>query len=411
MKNDLQIAKIPLRSSRVKRWLPPLVGIALIGALGGGWMLLHASTSGAAKAEDANAANKVVIQELAATDFATVEARELSVTLPISGALTPLSQATVKSKVAAGIVETLVPEGIRAARGQVVMRLDTGDLQAHLDTQLATQEDAKAKLALALKNHETNQTLLRQKFISQTAYDTAENNVDVARAALKSAVSQVEIARRALDDATVRAPIDGIVSKRFVQPGEKASPDTPLFSMVDLKQMVLEAQVPTSEIPRVKEGQRASFDVEGFENRHFTGKVARINPAAEAGSRTLTVYIAVNNEDGALRGGMFAKGGITLEKTAVTPLIPLAALRQENGVSTVFKIENSKIVAQRVKLGLRNDDDGMVAVTSGLAAGTQVIIVKLDGLKDGSAIKLPQAASDKLLSNSPTSSSTSTQKG
>jgi RND family efflux transporter MFP subunit len=308
----------------------------------------------------------------------------------------------VKSKVAAGILATLVPEGVRVAHGQIVMQLDTGDLRAHLDTQLAAQEDAKAKLALAMKNHETNQTLLAQKFISQTAYDTAENNVDVARAALKSAVSQVEIARRALDDATVRAPIDGIVSKRFVQPGEKASPDTPLFSMVDLKQMVLEAQVPTSEIPRVKEGQGVTFDVEGFDNRHFSGKVVRINPAAEAGSRTLTVYVTVNNEDGALRGGMFAQGGITLEKTAVTPLVPVTALRQENGVNTIFKIEKNKIVSQTVKLGLRNED-GMVAVTSGLAAGTQVVIVKLDGLKEGSEVKLPaQAAADKLLSNSPT---------
>jgi membrane fusion protein (multidrug efflux system) len=391
MKNDFQIARAPIPTRRMKRWLPPLAGLILVSAIGGTWMVLHANASAtSAKADAADAAKKPEVQELSSSDFTTVEARELSVNLPISGALAPLNQATVKSKVAAGVLETLVPEGVKVSRGQVVMRLDTGDLQARLVTQQATQEDAKAKLELAIKNHETNQTLLRQKFISQTAYDTAENSVDIARAALKSAVSQVEIARRALDDATVKAPIDGIISKRFVQPGEKASPDTPLFAMVDLRQMVLEAQVPASEIPRIKEGQSVKFDVEGFDSRHFSGKVARINPTAEAGSRAMTVYIAVNNEDGALRGGMFAKGGITLEKSAVTPLIPVSAIRDEHGVSTVYKIENNKVVVQPIKLGLRNEDEGMVAISSGLAAGAQVIIVKLDGVKAGTAVKLPQ---------------------
>lgn len=391
MKNNFQIAKEPTSHRRFKRWLPPLAGLILIGAGGGAWLLLHPNTSGAAaKPGSAEVAKKAEVQELASSDFAVIEARELSVMLPISGALTPLNQATVKSKVAAGVLQTLIPEGVKVARGDVVMRLDSGDLQARLVSQQAAQEDAKAKLGLAMKNHETNQTLLRQKFISQTAYDTAENNVDIARAALKSANSQVEIARRALDDATIVAPIDGIVSKRFVQPGEKASPDTPLFSMVDLRQMILEAQVPASEIPRVKEGQSVVFDVEGFDRRHFNGKVARINPTAEAGSRAMTVYIAVSNEDGALRGGMFAKGGITLEKSALSPVIPLSAVRQENGVSTVYKIENNRVVAQPVKLGLRNEDEGMAAISSGLNAGAQVIVVKLDGVKAGSAVKLPQ---------------------
>lgn len=391
MKNDLQIAGTPIPTRRFKRWIPPLAGLVLIGAVGGAWLLLHANSSGAAaKADSVSAVKKVEVQELASSDFTTVEAHELRVTLPISGALAPLSQATVKSKVAAGVLETLVPEGVKVARGGVVMRLDSGDLQARLVAQEAAQEDAKAKLALAIKNHETNQTLLRQKFISQTAYDTAENNVDIARAALKSATSQLEIARRALDDATVRAPIDGIVSKRFVQPGEKAALDSPLFSMVDLRQMILEAQVPASEIPRVKDGQNVVFSVEGFDSRRFSGKVARINPTAEAGSRAMTVYIAVDNADGALRGGMFAKGGITLEKSAVSPLIPASAIAQENGVSVVYKIENNKVVAQPVKLGLRNDDEGMVAISSGLSAGAQIIVVKLDGIKAGSAVKLPQ---------------------
>jgi len=400
MKNDLQIVKetTPPEASAAGRWrwMAPAVGIVLVGAIATGYFLQHNKSNGHAPKTETAEAKKEPIQELATSDFTTVQSRELSVLLPISGALAPLNQATVKSKVIADVSETLVPEGVKVARGQVVMRLGTGDLQAKVVAAQATEEDAKAKLELALKTHETNQTLLRQKFISQTAYDTAENNVDIARAAVKSASAQLDIARHALDDATIRAPIDGIVSKRYLQSGEKASPDTPLFAIVDLRQMILEAQVPASEIPRVKEGQSVAFDVEGFDKRRFHGKVARINPAADPASRAITVYIAVDNPDGALRGGMFANGGITLQQAASTPVVPLAAVNTDNGASSVLKIENGKVVEQPVKLGLKNDDDGMVSVISGLAPGTRIIAVKhLDGIKAGTAVSLPQSANDK----------------
>ncbi len=404
MKNDLQIVKEANSPSPItqesrqnrRRWMAPAVGVLLVGAIAAGYFWQHGKAADAAAKSATADAKKQPVQELSSSDYTTVQSRELSVLLPISGALAPLNQATVKSKVIADVSQTLVPEGVKVARGQVVMLLGTGDLQAKVVGAQATEEDAKAKLELAMKTHETNQTLLRQKFISQTAYDTAENNVDIARAAVKSATAQLEIVRHALDDATIRAPIDGIVSKRYLQVGEKASPDTPLFAVVDLRQMILEAQVPASEIPRVKEGQVVSFDVEGFDSRHFHGKVVRINPAADAASRAITVYIAVDNPDGALRGGMFANGGITLQQSAVTPVVPLAAVHQENGVTSVLKIENGKVVEQPVKLGLKNEDDGMVAVISGLAPGTRIIAVKnLDGVKAGTAVTLPQSANDK----------------
>jgi RND family efflux transporter MFP subunit len=394
MKNDLQIVKEPLppqaATTNRRRWMAPAIGVLLVGAIATGYFLQHGKGGSAASKEDTAEAKKQPVQELASSDYTTVQSRELSVMLPISGALAPLNLATVKSKVIADVAETLVPEGVKVARGQVVMRLGTGDLQAKMVAAQGTEEDAKAKLELALKTHETNQTLLRQKFISQTAYDTAENSVDIARAAVKSASAQLDIARHALDDATIRAPIDGIVSKRYLQPGEKASPDTPLFAMVDLRQMILEAQVPASEIPRVKVGQSVTFDVEGFDKRRFHGKVARINPAADPASRAITVYIAVDNPDGALRGGMFASGGITLQQAASTPVVPLAAVYTDNGAASVWKIENGKVVEQPVKLGLKNDDDGMVAVISGLAPGARIIAVKhLDGIKAGTAVSLP----------------------
>ncbi|MBC7513590.1 MAG: efflux RND transporter periplasmic adaptor subunit [Herminiimonas sp.] len=350
-------------------------------------MLTHPSAT--TKTPDLAAQKKATVMELSAGDTVLIEARELRIVLPVSGSLTALRQATVKSKVAADVRETPLAEGMPVARGQIVVRLDGADLAARLATQQAAQDDAKARLALARKNRENNLALLQQKFISQNAVDTAQNSVELAEAAVKSAASQLDIARRAIDDAVVRSPIDGIISKRFVQAGEKASPDMPLFSVVSLKEMVLEAQVPASEIPKVSVGQSVGFTVEGFGNTTFAGRVARINPAAEAGSRAITVYVAVDNPNGMLKSGMFAKGGITLQQAPPLPLLPMAALRNLNGKPAVYMLQGRTIVAQPVTPGLRNEDEGQVQITAGLAPGSRVLIVPLDNVKVGGTVRLP----------------------
>ena len=388
MKNDKildQLATPGNAGRRRRRLIIGGVAVLLIAGAGAAWM----ATQGGKKKPDEVVVKKPAILELASSDTMVVEARELKIMLPISGSLAALNQATVKSKVAAEVRATPIAEGMRVTRGQVVVQLDAADLRARMLTQQAAQEDAKARLALARKNQDNNLALLKQKFISQNAVDTAANSVELAQATLKSAESQLDIARRAVNDAVVRSPIDGIISKRYVQPGEKASPDMPLFAVVNLQQLILEAAVPASEIPKIAPGQQVGFSVEGFGKRGFVGRVARINPAAESGSRAIMVYIAVDNGDGALKSGMFAKGSITLERAAPQPLVPVTALRQQNGAPMVLRIEGRKIVAQPVTLGMRNDDEGLVQIVSGLAAGSRVVVVRLDNVKTGSEIRLP----------------------
>lgn len=387
MQNNVDFNRPVKPAPRRRYWLIAGSALVAIGAAAGGWTLTHPVA--ATKTLDPAAQKKAAVMELSAGDTVLVEARELRIVLPVSGSLTALRQATVKSKVAADVRETPLAEGMSVARGQVVVRLDGADLAARLATQQAAQDDAKARLALARKNRENNLALLQQKFISQNAVDTAQNSVELAEAAVKSAASQLDIARRAIDDAVVRSPIDGIISKRFVQAGEKASPDMPLFAVVNLKEMILEAPVPASEIPKVSVGQQVGFTVEGYGTTTFAGRVARINPAAEAGSRAITVYVAVDNANGTLKSGMFAKGGITLQRAPPLPLLPMAALRNQNGRAVVYLLRGRTIVARPVTAGLRNEDEGLVQIAAGLAPGDRVLVVPLDNVKVGGVVRLP----------------------
>ena len=396
----MKIETLPLTqahpTTRPRRWKKPVAALLILLLAGAGWAYMQLPKAGAQPAKSTQAGNgkdaqKVDVYELSSADVAAVEAREVRLDLSLSGSLTPLTQATVKSKVSGVVMETSVQEGMNVAAGQVIARLDAADQRARVAQQQAALDEAGARLAMARKNNANSQALLKQNYISQNSYDTTQNSVELAQASVNAMRAQLELARIALADTVIRAPLAGVVSKRHVQAGEKVAPDMSVFTIVNLRQMTLEAQVPASEVPRVKAGQEVRFKVDGFPQRDFAGQVARISPTTEAGSRSMLVYISVDNADGALRGGMFAKGGITTDKSAVTPVVALAAVRTEKGQQVVYTIEGNKVVAQPVTLGLRNEDEGVAQVTSGLAKGASVIVAKLDGVKPGAKVRIGAA--------------------
>ena len=374
-----------------KRWRAPVIGAIVLTLGAGGWYAMSPKKAPPPAAAKADGENKVDVYELSKGDVVAVEARALHMNLPLSGSLMPLAQATVKSKVSGVVLGADLREGSTVAAGQVLARLDQADQAARVAQQQAMLDEANARLALAQKNNQNSQALLKQNYISQQSYDTTQNSVDLAQASVKAAQAQLQMARIALNDTVIKAPMAGVISRRHVQAGEKLAPDMPVYTIVDLRQMTLEAQVPASEIPRVKIGQEVEFAVDGFAGRKFGGKVARINPTAETGSRSMLVYISVNNADHALSGGMFAKGQLTTSKSAVRPLVPLAALRKDKDADVVYKIEGGKVISQPIKIGMRNEDEGMVEVTEGLAGGASLVVGKLEGVKPGIRVKIAGA--------------------
>jgi RND family efflux transporter MFP subunit len=356
---------------------PLVFALAALVAIGGAvaWRAI------AAKKPDKKDEAKVF--EFAPGDMAVLQPVRLGQVIPVSGSLKPLLQATVKAKVAAEVSRVLVQEGERVQSGQVLVALDTADLKARLDSQLASVAEAKARMDLARKTRESNQQLLAKGFISQNAFDSLQNSVEVAEANFRSAEAQATIARRALEDAQVRAPFSGIVAKRFVNTGDKVSPDAPVAQVVDLARMELETQVPVGEIPFVKVGHEISFKVDGFAERAFKGKVERINPSADAGSRSIAVFVTLPNADGSLRGGMFANGTLAVADKAPVNTLPLAAVAEEGGQSHVFTIRDGKLDRRPVKTGTRNVEQGLIEVREGLNPGERVVAIKAAGMKAG----------------------------
>jgi len=340
-----------------------------------------AATAAASATASSGAAAAPKALEIAASDLISVATREMRRTLPLTGQLKPANQAVVRAKVAGEIVEMRVKEGQAVKSGELLARIDPTEYAAKLQEKLGALEGSKAQYEYNEKTRRNNEELLRKNFISKNAYDNTQSSASISQGQVKTAEAQVTQAKKALDDTRIVAPLAGVVSERAMQVGDKAAVDSKLIGIVDLTRMEIEASVPAADIPSVSVGQEVRFTVEGFGDKVFTGSIARINPAAAAGSRSLVVYIEVANPDSLLKGGMFAKGGLTLDSRAAVLAVPIAALREEAGQPVVYRVEAGKLVRSAVKTGVRNEEEGWVEITAGLSAGAQVVKANLGELK------------------------------
>jgi multidrug resistance efflux pump len=212
-----------------------------------------------------------------------VEMRELQRTLSLSGSLSPVLQATVRSKVPASA------EG-HGARGRPGHGRP-GDRHARFDrpaSRRSTRSSPRSrrrgpKETIARKNRENNQALLRQNFISQNAYDTAASTYEGAAAACARPKRRCASPRRPARTPWCAAPFAGLVSRRMANVGEKVAVDAPMFTIVDLGRMEIEAPAPAAEIPGVKVGQLAQFRVDGFGEPRLRGPHRAHQPVRRPG--------------------------------------------------------------------------------------------------------------------------------
>jgi len=361
-----------------RRIIGALVAVILIGGVAGA-VALRASKKGS----DGPEVKAPPTLEFGAGELASVESKPMPRWLPVSGTMQPVRQATVKAKVSGDVRQITVREGDSVQAGQMLVRVDTADLDARVLERQGQLQSAHAQLALAEKTNAMNQKLLKQNFISQNASDNAESSLEVAKGNLQAAQAQLRVAQNALKDSVATAPLSGIVAKRHVQPGEKVAFDSPLVTVVDLKDMELQAAVPSSDIPELKPGMTVDLAVDGFTDRKFTGRIERINPSTEAGTRAILVFVGIPNEAQALRGGMFATGRIALAAGAPVPTLPATAVRTEAGQSYVWTIQGGKLAKKTVLIGRRDDDAGRVELKTVLPADTPVLAAKFDNLKEG----------------------------
>ncbi len=365
------------------KWL--VAALVLLLVIGGGLRALSARKAQQAATQAAAATKAEAAVELAATDVVLAETRSLMRGLPVSGSLRAVNSAFVKARVAGELRDLTLREGDAVQAGQVVARIDPTEAQARLKQAQEQADAARAQIDIAQRQWTNNKALVDQGFISRTALDTSWNNFVAAEANHKAALAAVDVARKSLDDTVLKAPIAGVISQRLAQPGERVAIDVRVLEIVDVSRLELEATLGAADSIDVRVGQEALLTVEG-RTAPVTARVVRINPSAQAASRSVPAYLTLSETTG-LRQGLFAQG--TLATGQVSSLaVPLAAVRTDKPSPYVQVVEAGRVAHLPVQTAARGESgrETWVAV-EGVPAGAQVIRGHVGTLRPGTLVR------------------------
>jgi membrane fusion protein (multidrug efflux system) len=370
----------------VKRWHKLTLAVLLLAGVAAG--IGRVLSERKAQQVQAAAAPKVAAAlELTAADLLPVRRAELTRALEVSGSLVAVNSAFVKARVAAEIKSMAVREGDSVRAGQVLAQLDTTEFDWRLRQAEQQAQAARSQLDIAQRALQNSRSLVTQGFISATALENAVSTEAGAQATLQAAMAGVELARKARADATVSAPISGQIAQRLVQPGERVPVDARLLEIVDLSRLELQASVAPENAGLLRAGATAKLKVDGIDGQ-VTARVVRINPSAQAGSRSVIAYLELEPNP-SLRQGLFARGTIELERRQAL-LLSLSAVRTDQAQPYALRLDGTQVAQRTLSLGQRGQSgaDEVVEVLQGLAEGDRVLAGSLGAVRDGATVRI-----------------------
>ncbi len=339
------------------------------------------------------------------------ESRRLVRTVTAPGTLAADEQATLSFKVAGRLSEIKIDLGSLVRKGQAIAQLETTDFKGRVNQAEAGLQQARVRLGLppqgdddrvntentalvrearavldeARANRERTQQLVNQGIQSRAELDRVDSAYKVADSRYQDAVeevrnrqavllqrrSELSLARQQLAETTLYASLDGAIRERRASVGEYMASGTPVVTVVRLHPLRLRVEVPEREAQEIRVGQSVRVIVEGEASGTHSGRIARLSPAFEEQSRTLIIEAEVDNLQGRLRPGSFAKAEIQTTSTSEAVMVPASAIVTFAGIQKVFTVKDGKAVEKNVVVGKREDDS--VAV-EGLEPGTKVIL-------------------------------------
>jgi RND family efflux transporter MFP subunit len=373
-----------------------LIAIILVSTFMGGAALMRQHRL---KAVQATAAPPLVSVEVITPSRSSLQ-REVEV----FGSLAPKTSTEVKNEIPGRVVRVNVKDWDRVKAGDRLMELDPTDgrlalnraeaglkmAQAQLLKARVDANQAKREWNRALKLKDAGLITGKEQDARQSDQEAAQAQVELALAQVAQAQSQVAEASHSLEKALVTAPIDGIVCQRSADVGDYVKDGSLLFMVVDNRQLDLTASVSAADLAQVTEGQVLTFSVDGIARRTFQGLIKRINPVVSSTDRSGKILAEVDNADGQLKGGQYARGRVTVEEHRDVLVLPRATLSGwdlQKGSARVFVVDESGSVRLlTVTAGLSTE--ALVEITSGLAGGERVVLRGGYNLRDGDQVQV-----------------------
>jgi membrane fusion protein, multidrug efflux system len=284
-------------------------------------------------------------------------------------------EAEVVAKVGGEVRQILVEEGDAVKAGQLLARLD-GD---RLRLEVAQTEANLRKLE---RDYKRQLELSEKGLVAKGTAENAKFDLDALRAAY-------DRGRLELSYTEIRAPIDGVVSARYIKLGNTISPNAPTFRVTDLDPLVAYVHIPEKEFRKLAPKQPAEVVVDALAGERFSGMISRISPTVDPTTGTFRARVEVPDPTRRLKPGMFARVNIVYERREDALQLPRAAILDADGSESVFVVVDGKAEQRAVRTGLANN--GWLEVVEGLDGSERVVVVGQAGLKTGTAVKVVDA--------------------
>lgn len=339
-------------------------------------------------AADAKGPNAAAPSAMTVTT-APIAMRELARSVNVAGEVAAVEEMLLGVELTGlRVTELLVDVGEPVRRGQVLLRLDRRMLASDLQQADAALREAEAGAALARANLARGQQLVQSKYISA-------NQLDELRALRTQSEARVGTARAARDGvalrlsfAELRAPDDGIISRRLVQPGQVVMGGGELLRLIRDGRLEWRAQLPVAQLAAIAPGAR--IELRGVDGKRIEGRVRAVSPGVDPSTRTGTVYadLPALETAGAMTGA-YLEGRIDIGLTRAAT-VPPGAVVLRDGFPTVFVIDDNRIVhARRVRTGARSGD--AVEIMDGPKPGERVAVRGAGFLADGDRVRVVPA--------------------
>ena len=295
---------------------------------------------------------------------------------------------------------TPIDEGTKVHKGDIVAVIERDRYETAVNTAEAAVAVAKAAFYRAKVNLDdarrekdrwtrlvadgagTQQQL--DKIV--TAFERAQAEFELAHAQVKQAEAALEQAKVNLDKATIEAPFSGVVSRKYVDEGAFVGPTMPLFRLVDIHEVEITGGVADRHYPKIKIGKtRAEVEVDAYPQEKFSGFISRLRPELDRVTRTVAVTIRVPNHDGRLKPGMYARIKLILDEHNKVPIVPDEALLAFEDGTRVYVVNGGEARLRKVRIGL--EEGHWNEVLDGLQAGEIVVVRGKEMLRDGAAVE------------------------
>jgi len=345
---------------------------------------LAACKGPAAPAKDAASSMPPLL--LAAEDVHTIRNSALASGPAITGTIQPERKADLRAEVPTTVIRVLKENGDVVRRGELLVQLDDTALRDALASAEASTRAVSQALDQASRQLDRSKTLRQSGMISAQGLEDAEVKRDNLQSDLEAARTRVVQAKQQLQRSEARAPFDGVVSERKVSAGDTAQIGKELLKVIDPTSMRFEALVSADQVGSVKAGQPVHFRVNGYGDQEFTGKVRRVNPAANPTTRQVELLVDFVGEKQPKLAGLYAEGRIETDvRSSLT--IPASAVVKDGDSSYAWRVSAAKIKKVPLAIVERDARSGDFVLKGGLAEGDQVIRYPTALLKDDQPVQ------------------------